>query len=65
VVPPSAGGQVARRHSKGNTTKTSPLAPLYDRTLRLWDAAIGQQIGQAMRHDGTVNGADLTKDGRR
>ena len=28
-----------------------------DNTLRLWDAATGQQIGPAMRHDGPVRGA--------
>ena len=34
-------------------------------TLRLWDAATGQQIGPAMKHDDQVNGAVLTKDERR
>ena len=33
-----------------------------DSTLRLWDVATGQQIGPAMKHDGTVDGALLTKD---
>jgi hypothetical protein len=32
-----------------------------DSTLRLWDVATGQQIGPAMKHDRTVNGAVLTK----
>jgi hypothetical protein len=35
-----------------------------DSTLRLWDAATGQQIGPTMKHDG-IEGALLTKDGRR
>jgi WD40 repeat protein len=35
-----------------------------DDTLRLWDAATGQQIGPAMKHDGVL-GALLTKDERR
>jgi WD40 repeat protein len=30
--------------------------------LRLWDAATGAPIGPAMKHDGSVNGALLTKD---
>jgi len=34
----------------------------YDRTLRLWDVATGQQIGPAMKHDNSVSGAVLTKD---
>ena len=34
----------------------------FDRTLRLWDAATGQQIGPAMRHDESVIGALLTQD---
>ena len=33
----------------------------YDRTLRLWDVAIGQQIGPAMKHDDLVTGAILTR----
>jgi WD40 repeat protein len=33
-----------------------------DKTLRLWDAASGQQIGPAMRHDDLVRGAVLTRD---
>ena len=33
-----------------------------DNTLRLWDAATGQQIGPAMKHDDSVSGALLTKD---
>jgi WD40 repeat protein len=33
-----------------------------DNTLRLWDAATGQQIGPAMKHDGDGRGALLTKD---
>jgi hypothetical protein len=36
-----------------------------DRTLRLGDAATGQQLGPAMKHDGGVRGAVLTKDERR
>src|SRR5215472_790540 len=36
-----------------------------DNTLRLWDAATGQQIGPAMKHDGEVRGALLTQDERR
>src|SRR5262249_19505385 len=36
-----------------------------DNTLRLWDAATGQQIGPAVQHDGYVSGAVLTKDERR
>jgi energy-coupling factor transporter ATP-binding protein EcfA2 len=36
-----------------------------DKTLRLWDAATGQQIGPDMRHDGLVYGAQLSKDERR
>jgi WD40 repeat protein len=37
----------------------------FDHTLRLWDVATGQQIGPAMKHDGTVVGALLTQDERR
>ena len=33
-----------------------------DNTVRLWDIATGQPIGPAMKHDGEVNGAVLTKD---
>ena len=33
-----------------------------DKTLRLWDAATGQQIGPAMKHDGSVSGALLSRD---
>jgi WD40 repeat protein len=33
-----------------------------DNTVRLWDVATGQQIGPAMKHDGSVSGAVLTKD---
>jgi WD40 repeat protein len=36
-----------------------------DGTLRLWDAATGQQIGPAMKHEGPVGGAVLTRDERR
>jgi WD40 repeat protein len=37
----------------------------WDKTLRLWDAATGAQIGPAMRHDEVVMGALLLDDGRR
>ena len=37
----------------------------HDKTLCLWDAASGQQIGPTMKHDGSVWGALLTKDERR
>ena len=33
-----------------------------DKTLRLWDAATGAQIGPAMRHDGSVCGALFSRD---
>ena len=33
-----------------------------DRTLRLWDAATGAQIGPAMKHDGSVSGALFSRD---
>jgi WD40 repeat protein len=33
-----------------------------DRTVRLRDAVTGSPIGPAMKHDGSVNGALLTKD---
>jgi WD40 repeat protein len=33
-----------------------------DGTVRLWNAETGQQIGPAMKHDGPVYGAVLTKD---
>src|SRR5262249_44318174 len=33
-----------------------------DKTLRLCYATTGQQIGPAMKHDGAVRGALLTKD---
>ena len=33
-----------------------------DKTLRLWDAATGAQIGPAMKHDGSVNGALFSRD---
>jgi WD40 repeat protein len=36
-----------------------------DATLRLWDAATGQQIGPVMKHEREVIGALLTKDERR
>jgi hypothetical protein len=36
-----------------------------EQTLRLWDAATGQQIGRTMRHEDWVKGALLTKDERR
>ena len=37
----------------------------WDHTLRLWDAATGQQIGPAMTHEDAVYGASFDKDERR
>ena len=33
-----------------------------DNTVRLWDAATGQQIGPSMQHDDEVYGAQLSKE---
>ena len=36
-----------------------------DKTLRLWHAATGKQIGPAMTHGDQVNGATFDKEERR
>jgi WD40 repeat protein len=36
-----------------------------DRTARLWNAATGEAIGQAMKHDAKVNAAQFSPDGQR
>jgi hypothetical protein len=47
------------RYAKDETRILSWSA---DNTLRLWDVATGQQIGPAMKHDGSVVGGVLIED---
>jgi hypothetical protein len=58
----AAGGDAGDRLTKDERRIVSWSA---DRTVRLWDAATGQQIGPAMKHERPVPGALLTKDERR
>jgi WD40 repeat protein len=44
---------------------TPPDVWVSDKTLRLWDAATGAAIGEPMRHEGGVNGAVYSPDGKR
>ena len=37
----------------------------WDKTARLWDAATGAPIGQAMKHEGPVKSAAFSPDGTR
>ena len=53
-------GSTARRSTR---TSGASCRGLTDKTLRLWDAATGKQIGPAMKHDDAVNGA-VVRQGR-
>ena len=37
----------------------------WDKTARLWDAATGKEIGEPMKHEGTVDSAQFSPDGQR
>jgi WD40 repeat protein len=41
--------------------ETRILSWSYGGTVRLWDAATGQQIGPTMKHDDYVNGASFNR----
>ena len=45
-----------------NKDETRILTWSYDGTARLWEAKDGSPIGQPMKHDGVVYGAEFNKD---
>ena len=54
-------GQVDETGAPDETITTSPVGKF---TVRLWDAASGQPIGEPMQHQREVNSAQFSSDGR-
>lgn len=47
-------------------SETFPFLASYDKTIRIWDAETGQQIGPPLEgHTGGVNSASFSPDGKR
>jgi WD40 repeat protein len=53
------------RGAQFNENETRVLSWGDDKTIRLWDAESGGQIGDSMLHQGLINGAQFNRDGTR